>query len=724
MGNSGYHDYPALKYFKPGKQFSISSDIMPRGAAVFAFDGEKCFLCYFNGLFLTQHGIELEDYYEIIRDDALDMIHPDDRSGIRAFLRDFFSSDSTSDSSVFRTVPDDDSRFFIADIIKYDEQVGGMPAFTAIFHEASPETRIIERLEAQKEYEIFTGFVSPQIFCDQIRVFIENSPDAEYIAGCIGMSKLRVVHDLFGDAKALELLRGISTLLHDKLLPNGLFARWNADTFVFVVYKKALNPTALLFSIDEAVFSVIPKYRIRAQLGLYEMKKEDAYDPASALHNAQLALHDIASDPIHRVSYFNDDIAEKDTKRHYIISEMEQAFRERQFVVYYQPIFSATTRKLISAEALVRWLHPERGIIPPGDFIPIFEQEGFITKLDVYIWEEVCKYIKDRQDRGRPVVPISVNMSRLDTYNPRLTDIISGLTAKYHIRPKDLRFEITESTYSEDPERIQEIVRILKEKGFSVLMDDFGSGYSSLAILKNLDIDVIKIDRGFVLDVTTNERASNVLGSVIRLTRRLHIPTVVEGVETKEQFDYMRGMGCDSIQGFYFARPDTAERLSEYIEQCGGTEEESDIKAFARETTIALAPKGEKKTILIVDDQPINRILLRTLLEDFYEVQEADNGKTAIDMIKQNAGRIDLVLLDIVMPIFNGFDFLEEARAYDYGKDIPVIVMTEADSTENEIMALEYGANDFIKKPYHNETILLRVANQLKLNELTERNQQ
>lgn len=452
------------------------------------------------------------------------------------------------------------------------------------------------------------------------------------------------------------------------------------------------------------------------------MKREDAYDPAAALHNAQLALHHIASDPIHRVSYFNDDMAEQDTKRHYIISEMEQAFRERQFVVYYQPIFSATTRKLISAEALVRWMHPDRGMIPPGDFIPIFEQEGFITKLDVYIWEEVCKYIKGRKDHGRPVVPISVNMSRLDTYNPRLTDIITGLTAKYHIRPGDLRFEITESTYSEDPERIQEIVRTLKDKGFSVLMDDFGSGYSSLAILKDLDIDVIKIDRGFVLDVTTNERASNVLGSVIRLTRRLHIPTVVEGVETKEQFDYMRGMGCDSIQGFYFARPGTAETLSDLIEKCGGTEEESNIKAFARETTIALAPKGGKKTILIVDDQPINRILLRTLLEDYYEVQEAGKGKTAIDMIRQNAGRIDLVLLDIVMPIFNGFDFLEEARAYDYGKNIPVIVMTEADSTENEIMALEYGANDFVKKPYQNETILLRVANQLKLNELTERN--
>ena len=236
---------------------------------------------------------------------------------------------------------------------------------------------------------------------------------------------------------------------------------------------------------------------------------------------------------------------------------MKGSLRRGEFLVYLQPKYELMSERIVGAEALVRWLHPQLGFISPARFIPIFEQNGFIYQLDKYVWEKTCQLLKDDIDHGRPVLPISINVSRIDLYSPNIVKVFEELIDKYDIPPKLLELELTESAYVENPQQIIEIAKELQARGFPILMDDFGSGYSSLNMLKDMPVDILKIDLKFLSDTQGDDhgRGGNIMTSVVRMAKWLDVPVIAEGVETQAQVDFLRTIGCECVQGFFYSKP-------------------------------------------------------------------------------------------------------------------------------------------------------------------------
>ena len=235
--------------------------------------------------------------------------------------------------------------------------------------------------------------------------------------------------------------------------------------------------------------------------------------------------------------------------------DMELALQEKQFCIYLQPIYNLKTNKIVSAEALVRWNHPVNGTISPAHFVPVFERNGFIVRLDRFVWEEVCRFLQRQKTNGAPVVPVSVNVSRLHFYNMDLLDFLMRLLEQYELSPELLKLEITESAYTENPHQITSVIKEFRAKGFRILMDDFGSGYSSLNVLTEYTFDVLKLDLVFLRSYDHNPKAGNLLAYIIGGAKGMGIQPLTEGVETEEHYEFLKKAGCERAQGYYFGKP-------------------------------------------------------------------------------------------------------------------------------------------------------------------------
>ena len=246
---------------------------------------------------------------------------------------------------------------------------------------------------------------------------------------------------------------------------------------------------------------------------------------------------------------------------------MHKALVNQEFVMYLQPKHSISTGRIIGAEALARWIHPQKGMISPADFIPVFEKNGFIIKLDQFIWESACKEIRKMIDKGLDVVPISVNISREYIQTFDCVSYILGLVKKYDIPINLLELEITETA---DATGIQGVVAKMKQAGFTMLMDDFGSGYSSLNMLKTTQFDVLKIDREFLSEFMDSDRGRKIIEHTISMSQDIGLDIIAEGVETKEQAQFLSDCGCDAAQGFFYSKPITVSEFEERLVSING----------------------------------------------------------------------------------------------------------------------------------------------------------
>ena len=233
---------------------------------------------------------------------------------------------------------------------------------------------------------------------------------------------------------------------------------------------------------------------------------------------------------------------------------MEKALLEREFVVYYQPKINMETEKIIGAEALVRWISKDKGFMNPGEFIPVFEKEGFIIELDFFVLEEAVKIIRDWLDNNKNPITISVNQSRVHLSNPYYIERLKNLINKYQIPTKFIELELTESLFM-DIDVALETVKKIKELGFSVSVDDFGSGFSSLNMLKSMPIDVVKIDREFLNESENSQKAQKIISKIVEMAKELDMEVICEGVEKIEQAEFLKSIGCYYAQGFLYAKP-------------------------------------------------------------------------------------------------------------------------------------------------------------------------
>lgn len=456
------------------------------------------------------------------------------------------------------------------------------------------QTQITNLSEMQKEtikeliqLDKKTGVYNKATFIKKTQKLLKENPTKKYFLVLMNLDRFKVFNDLFGYAAGDEILEKIGTNLKNSISKNSTFGHIYADHFVVCIQEISTEKLNETFNkIETFVKTLHPKFEFMSRYGIYKIQNISE-DIALALDRAELALSSIKNDYTKRYAFYDDSMIKNLKDEQELITDMIDGLDKDEFTIYLQPQYDYTTESLVGAEALVRWQHPTKGLISPALFVPVFERNGFITQLDFRIWEKTCKLLDKWNKEGLNPVPVSVNISRRDIYNQDLVKIFNGLLKKYNLTPDLLRLEITESAYMDNPSQLIQVVEDLRNAGFCVEMDDFGSGYSSLNTLKEVPVDILKLDMKFIASDTedlkdgkNNSKGGNILSSVVRMANWLDLPIIAEGIESKEQADYLKSIGCFNMQGYYFAKPLPIEKYEELL---------SNLKPFSPEEKTALA---------------------------------------------------------------------------------------------------------------------------------------
>ena len=422
-----------------------------------------------------------------------------------------------------------------------------------------------EEADKEKAYkDSIANISSMEKFRIDVEPLLNNDIKKDYYVIVADIDKFKVINTLYGYAKGDQVIAFLARMFQKGLRSGDFITRSYADNFI--ILKRAKNDAEVTEYL-KMTFKTIDKtlennkdksednYRMLIKAGVYRIEADDD-NISSLIDKASMAKKLITH--MHQSTYklYNDVMRQKAIEEKNLENEMETALEENQFCIYLQPQIDLDTKKIVSAEALVRWKHPEKGMIPPFKFIPVFENNGFISKLDSFVWEEAIKTIVRWRDEKRIMVPIAINLSRVDVEQPDVVSEIIGLMKKYDLGPKWIKLELTESMYSDENALIMERMQILRDFGFKIAVDDFGSGYSSLHLLKKMPIDILKIDKSFLdIDENMDIKDEIVIRDVVSMGKHLDLQIIVEGVETEIQSDFLEAIGVDIVQGYFYGRP-------------------------------------------------------------------------------------------------------------------------------------------------------------------------
>lgn len=392
------------------------------------------------------------------------------------------------------------------------------------------------------------------------RELIEKYGDEKrYAIMVFDIDKFRYVNHMFGYATGNVVLVRICDFFKEALGDDETFARVSNDKFVVLIsFDKHRNLVARLDRLcekfNESNHIGTNNYEMHLSIGVFEIE-DTRMEIDLMIDKASIPQKEVKGS--NRTTYgFYDDTIKVRMQREFEIEErMGVALESGEFEPFYQPKYSVATGELVGAEALVRWRDPKLGLVPPNDFIPLFERNFFVVRLDIFMFESVCKQLRKWIEDGLPIFPVSVNLSRLHLYNPGFIGDYTEIADRYNIPYRFLELEVTESALFEDKELMLSLMDKLHKVGFSVSMDDFGSGYSSLNMLKDIPIDVLKIDREFFSDTSNHEKGKRIIKLIVEFAQTMQIQVVAEGVETKSQVEFLAEIGCDAAQGYFFAKP-------------------------------------------------------------------------------------------------------------------------------------------------------------------------
>ena len=406
-----------------------------------------------------------------------------------------------------------------------------------------------------EQYDKLTGLYDGVTFCRMVKNAVAEDNEKKYALILFDIEKFKIVNELYGFDFADEVLEFIAFNMRnifketDAVICHfmsdffGIFTEYDSEEDLIEMVKQISSKTSLYKNVPVSLSFGIHKIRDRS------------LSPRLICDYANMAKKTVKGNRIVNYAFYTEKIKNRILEDKYIENEMEYALKNGQFSMYLQPKYNISTSEIIGAEALVRWVHPKKGLIMPDKFIPLFEKNGFIVNLDKYIWEQACIEIRKWIDSGQTPVPISVNVSRVNVGNPKLIEILDSLVEKYKIDKKYLELEIIETVYYDDQNHLIETLNQLKKADYTLLMDDFGSGFSSLNMLKNTPFDILKIDRNFLNETMVTDKGKKIILHTISLSNDIGINTVAEGVETKEQAEYLLECGCNVAQGYYYSKP-------------------------------------------------------------------------------------------------------------------------------------------------------------------------
>ncbi|MBR1660102.1 MAG: EAL domain-containing protein [Oscillospiraceae bacterium] len=409
------------------------------------------------------------------------------------------------------------------------------------------------------ELDNLTGLYSKEFFHLYLRDALRDHPETHYDLVCSDVENFRGMNDRWGQSKCDAFLRSLAERIRNELDGIVLGGRIGADVFAFLVEHRGHDWANVLPQParegSSALFTV--KY------GIYE-DVDHSLTAAAVCDRATLPIAMIKQKFQKNVVLYDEDMRKMQQLEQEILDNMESSLKAREFQIYYQPKHDLHTDRTGGAEALVRWTHPRLGFIRPDLFIPLFERNGFITQLDFYIWEEVCRELRRLKELNLPRIPVSINASRMDFEVPDLAERIRELADKYEVDHAMLHVELTESMYSDNPSQIARTLEQLHEYGFIIELDDFGAGYSSLTSLNTLRLDVMKLDMSMIRHASATHDYS-ILRFAALLADGMRMKTVVEGVETEKQVAALKVLGCDYIQGYYYSKPIPSKEFEEYL---------------------------------------------------------------------------------------------------------------------------------------------------------------
>lgn len=564
----------------------------------------------------------------------------------------------------------------------------------------------------QFQYDRLTGLYSKEFFYRCVRETLNQHPKQKYDIVCSDIENFKLVNDVFGMPAGDALLCGIAGQYLESVKHVGICGRINADQFACLLEHRTDYTDEMFIKASASINAFSNAKNVLIKWGIYFID-DRALSVEQMCDRAFLAAHSIKGQYGKYFAAYDDALRSKLLREQAIIENMETALAEEQFKIYLQPKYRIKDGCLTGAEALVRWVHPIWGFQSPAEFIPLFEKNGFITKLDQFVWDKTCFFLQMWDQKGYPPIPVSVNVSRADIYHADIADILIRTVQKYNLPPSRLHLEITESAYTEDPNQIIETVNHLRQLGFIIEMDDFGSGYSSLNMLNQMPIDILKLDMKFIQSETAKPTDQGILRFIMDLARWMDLSVVAEGVETQEQLRRLVEIGCDYAQGYYFARPMPSEEFDELMQ-----EQKTIVKRKAR---VQKPQSGHPRKILLIADEDVSyREQMRSAFEDHFQILEADSGQAVLDCVMEHKDMIAAILLSASLPGSEGFSVLTALKQDKTIREIPVIVTGPPDM-ELEEKVLDLDADEYADKPHSPKSLWKRTLRAMGVTTLRER---
>ncbi|MCF0111406.1 MAG: EAL domain-containing protein, partial [Erysipelotrichaceae bacterium] len=492
-----------------------------------------------------------------------------------------------------------------------------------------------------------TGILNQVGFRKHLMRVVMEHPKKQFALWYCDIKKFKFVNDFFGYEKGDELLKFWATTTSSCLGELDICGHWIADTLVMLT---TYTNDEVLHQRFDSICNVIgpylkdPRmnYYVELTAGIYLLQQKDMESPDlnQMMDWAHMAQKSVKTKIGSNMAIFGEEMWQSQWRELYINQSLEKAIESKEIEVYFQPQYNYMTGEIIGAEALSRWKHSSLGWISPGEFIPALEKTGAIHILDRYVWEQACILMSKWRDSDMLLpVSISVNISRMDFLDENIVQILKDLVQKYNLPPSMLRLEITESAYIEQPDMLVGVVNLLHQNGFTVELDDFGSGFSSLNVLKDMQVDIIKMDVRFIETTKELKKGSQIIRAMIRMAHELEIPVITEGVETKEQAVFISGIGCAMMQGYYFSKPIPVEQFEDLL-----------MTARERKNRMEEDKKHREKDLERVINSPVYMLWYSDYLLDSNlaiirvdENFERATGYTWDDVISNHMHQMDLI---------------------------------------------------------------------------------
>ncbi|HEX5843110.1 MAG TPA: EAL domain-containing protein [Pseudomonas sp.] len=586
-----------------------------------------------------------------------------------------------------------------------DEQ-GRVSHFIGVQNDISEEKRYQAEISFNASHDVLTGLPNRALLEDRLRQGCQISQRYQRSLAVmfIDLDGFKPINDSIGHDSGDQILIEVAQRISQQVRPGDTVARMGGDEFIVMLPDLAREEDVLLVA-ERLLADIARPYvidhselHITASIGI-TLSDGTLAQPAQLIQQADLAMYKAKQEGRNNYQWYTNDLNQRVGERVTLRNELQKALDNQSFNLYYQPQIDGRSGRIVGLEALLRWKHPERGFIPPAQFIPIAEDTGQIIPLSVWVLDTACRQMRQLCDQGMSGPSVAVNISSIHFQRSSFVESVQAVLHKHQLDASLLELEITEGVLLNQAERAIETLHQLKKLGVKIAIDDFGTGFSSLNYLKRLPIDKVKIDRSFVEEIISDQHDAAITQGIISMAHHLRLKVIAEGVETEPQFAFLKKSHCDLFQGYYFAKPMPFAELEIFMRE----------RMLIQEPALSQLTGSESaQTLLLLDDEEnILRALARLLRRDGYKILMATRAQDAFELLAKH--EVQVILSDQRMPEMSGTEFF--SRVKDLHPDTMRIVLSGYTDLKSVTDAINQGAiYRFLTKPWDDEQLRQCIA--------------